>query len=262
MRTKDMIAGMALLASMPAVARNVAEQTECENEARITKFFSSKHLRGCKDTCSRTYRNLDAFSRIYLEVNFADVEYRQSAEGETVVEVEVAENLSDLVEVTSRNGELVVCYNDKYEDVQVHKSHLKVVVINPCLSNVTIYGRANMTLRGTVRCESLCFDIYGLVDVDAHSLACDYVSVSCHGMNDVKLAGTAKRADLNLEGCGGISSEKLLCQHVDTSIGGIGNIDCYASENLKVSVSGIGVVSYSGTPRVTKEGSIKRVKRK
>lgn len=262
MKFKNMAIGLALLASTPIVAKNVTEQTTCANEAKITNFLAKKHVRGCKDTCSKTYRNLDAFSRIYLEINSADVEYRQNPVGETIVKVEVSENLSDLVEVTSREGELVVRYKDKYEDVKVHNSHLKIVVCSPSLSSITIYGRANVTLRGVVCCDSLYFDIYGLVDVEAHSLVCEYVSVNSSGIGDVELAGTAKHAHLSLEGCGEISTERLLCQYVNASINGVGNIDCYATDNLAVSVDGIGRVSYSGTPKVTKEGYIKHVKHK
>lgn len=262
MKFKNLVIGIALSASIPVVAKDVTEQTTCANEAKITNFLATKHVRGCKNTCSKTYRDLDAFSRIYLEMNSADVEYRQNLKGETVVKVEVPENLSDLVEITSRKGQLVVCNKDKYEDVQVHNSHMKVVVCSPSLSSVTIYGRANVTLRGTVCCDSLCLNINGLVDVDAHSLICEYVSVNSSGIGDIELAGTAKHAHLSLDGCGGINTERLMCQYVNASINGVGNIDCYATDSLAISVDGIGRVSYSGTPRVSKEGCIKRVKRK
>lgn len=251
MKTKNMIVCMALLVAMPAMAKeSITAQASDANGSVVMSLLGIKRVKGSDNTCTMTLKHVEAFDRIDLKVS-ADVEYRQSTDGKTGVTVTVAENLADLVEVTSRNGRLTVSYTSKYKNLVISNSRLKIVASSPSLSAVTISSSGDVELKGDVRSESLSLTINGSGDIDARSLICNYVSVDINGSGDVDLAGKAERASLNINGSGDIDSEKLLCRQINASVNGSGDIDCYAAEELNACVNGSGEITYSGRPKVT-----------
>jgi hypothetical protein len=53
-----------------------------------------------------------------------------------------------------------------------------------------------------------------------------------------------------MTGAGNIDTSKLIAEKAKVEISGAANVDVYASDQLDVTVSGVGSVNYSGSPKV------------
>lgn len=190
MKTKYMIVCMALLVAIPTRAKESATvQTADANESVVTSLFGIRRVKGSDKTCTMTLEHVEDFDHINLKVS-ADVEYRQSTDGKIEVTVTVAENLADLVEVTSRNGRLTVSYKNKYRGLSISNSRLKIVASSPSLSAVTIGGSGDVTLKGNIRGESLSFTINGSGDIDCHAV--EELKTCVNGSGEITCSGRPK----------------------------------------------------------------------
>ena len=250
-----------LLASMPLLVncqiRVEGEKASNNRYLIVEGLFSSKSVVGSNATCSTTYSDLNSFECIRLDGS-ADIEFRQSMDEKTEVTVTVAENLTDLVEITSEHGTLRVNYAKKYNNVSVLNSQLRIIITNPYLSHVLINGSGDVQLRNEVYCKELNLTINGSGDINANALSCERLEVTINGSGDVELAGKAEHAILKTNGSGDIDTEDLLCKKVEAVVVGSGEIDCYASETLDAKVTGSGEITYRGDARVTGGNIIKR----
>lgn len=254
MKTRNIVAGVILLMSTLTLYgcqfRIDTEGVSGDRVLMIDGPFAGKRIIGCEETCTMVLGDLKAFESIRLDGN-ADIEYQQSTDGTTEVVVTVAENLADLVAITSEHGTLSVGYTDKYNRLIISNSKLKVVVRNPHLSHVVVNGSGDVLLKGNVSSKELTLKINGSGDINAMALSCERVAVSINGSGDVDLAGNADNAVLTVNGSGDIDAEHLICKNVEAAVVGSGDIDCHASEVLDAKVTGSGDITYSGDGKVT-----------
>src|SRR5262245_27963288 len=90
----------------------------------------------------------------------------------------------------------------------------------------------------------------GAGDVHISGVKNDQLVLSNTGAANIEASGQTKFVDIKSSGAGNIQTEKLHAERAKVSVSGAANVDLYASEQLDVTVSGIGSVTYSGNPPV------------
>jgi Putative auto-transporter adhesin, head GIN domain len=89
----------------------------------------------------------------------------------------------------------------------------------------------------------------GAGEIDLADLKSDSLDITVSGAGRVTATGEAKRLDLSLSGAASIEAPGLKAASVRAHVSGVGNIDTWASDSLDASVSGVGKISYGGTPQ-------------
>lgn len=90
----------------------------------------------------------------------------------------------------------------------------------------------------------------GAGDIHITNVKNDQLVLSNHGAANIEASGQTKFVDISSSGAGNIETEKLHAERARISVSGAANVDVYASQQLDVSLSGIGSVTYSGNPPV------------
>lgn len=107
------------------------------------------------------------------------------------------------------------------------------------------------------------FNSAGAGDVHVSGVKNDQLVLSNTGAANIEASGETKFVDIKSTGAGNIETEKLQAERARVSVAGAANVDVYASQQLDVTVSGIGGVTYSGNPAVVNKsvsgiGSVSR----
>ena len=140
-------------------------------------------------------------------------------------EIEGDDNLLPLIKTDVNDGNLRI-----HSDTQYNASKPIAIRISiPDLEKYTSAGAGDVHVSG-VKNDQLVFSNTGAANIEA--------------------SGQTKFVDIKSSGAGNIETEKLQAERAKVSVAGAANIDVYASQQLDVSVSGIGSVTYSGNPPV------------
>ena len=74
------------------------------------------------------------------------------------------------------------------------------------------------------------------------------LDVSCSGVGSINISGEANEAEYSCSGVGNIDAKNLKAREVKAHISGVGGIECYATDYIKGSVTGVGGLKYGGHP--------------
>jgi hypothetical protein len=94
------------------------------------------------------------------------------------------------------------------------------------------------------------FSSAGADNVQIDKLKNDKLTLSSSGAAKMKASGATKSVDITSNGAGLIDTVTLLAERGKVTVAGAGNVEVFASQQLDVSVSGIGNVTYYGNPPV------------
>lgn len=262
--------------------------TQAEN------VFPSKNYK------TREIKGVTAFNSI-TNLASADVKYRQNKGSETKVAVYGPENLIDLLDIQTVNGELKISFK---KNISINGPHiLEVITTSPFLNEVTLQSSGDLDLEGTIKGSSLKLNINasgdieadnlkynnfqiqiqgsgdatfnrlegkdaqlqvkGSGDIDIYTLKLTEVFVNVQGSGDVELNGSARKAILKSGGSGDISAKELTAENVTAIVTGSGEISCHATKNLDAQVLGSGDIKYKDNPsKITKQGKTDQIYRK
>ena len=139
-------------------------------------------------------------------------------------EIEADDNILPIIKTEVRDGILVVNSDERY-----HSGRAIVLRITlPELTAVTSRGAGDVTIA----------DVNG-----------DDLKIESLGAASVKAAGKVKTAVISSTGAGDIYATKLQAVSAKVNVTGAATVNVFASEQLDVSVAGVGSVNYSGNPK-------------
>lgn len=140
-------------------------------------------------------------------------------------EIEADDNILPLIKTEVRDGILFVSNDQPY-----HSSKPTILRITlPDLNSVSSHGAGEIKIA------------------DARS---NDLKIESTGAASVVASGTARSVTISSSGAGKIDTSNLHAEKARVDVNGASSIDVYASEQLDVSVSGVGNVSYGGNPKV------------
>lgn len=94
------------------------------------------------------------------------------------------------------------------------------------------------------------FTSAGAGDVHVSSVKNNQLVLSSTGASNIEASGQTKFVEISTSGAGNIETQSLRAERTKITVSGAAQVDVYASQQLDVSVSGIGSVTYSGNPPV------------
>ena len=140
-------------------------------------------------------------------------------------EIETDDNLLPLIKTEVRDGILFVTTDQELNATKTINLRISL----PELLAVTSHGAGQVNITDAVG-DNLKLESMGAASVDA--------------------TGKVKTTTISSTGAGKINTTKLLAEKATVNVTGAAAVEVYASEQLDVTVSGAGSVSYSGNPKV------------
>ena len=141
------------------------------------------------------------------------------------VEIEADDNLLPLLETDVSDGVLHVGMKQNYHSRKLIALRIAV----PDLNRITISGAGTARVTG-VKNENFVINSTGAAKIEAK--------------------GETKAVEIRNSGAGLIDAHELRSSKAEVNLSGAGQAEVYASEQLDVTISGVGRVTYSGQPKV------------
>lgn len=172
------------------------------------------------------------------------------------LEIETDEEFMDHVKTRVENGKLQIdvvgewldritaFFSRGYESQRI-KYNLTVIK----LTGLTVSGAARVRVDG-LKTEDLAVRLGGAAEIDIDSLDVGSLKVELPGTGNIMVEGKAQEQDVNVSGAGAYSARKLESTSARIRITGIGKAIVQATEDLDISIRGVGSVEYYGNPRV------------
>jgi hypothetical protein len=154
------------------------------------------------------------------------------------VSVSGDDNVVSIIKTEVSDGQLVIEPAKSYSS----KSRLKVEVVVPSLTALSIAGSGDAVVTGLNESET--------------------VDLSITGSGDLKANGSVGELKARVAGSGALELRELKARTASVSVSGSGDVRVFASETLSVSVAGSGDVRYYGEPKnvqrsISGSGSVK-----
>jgi hypothetical protein len=140
------------------------------------------------------------------------------------------DNILPLIQTEVRNGVLRVSNTKSYNV----SSPISLRITVPDLSSVRSTGAGKFTIT---------------------NLKNEEFEINSAGAAMVIADGQTNSVEIRSTGAGKIDAQNLHARTAEVSVTGAASVDVYASEQLDVTVSGVGRVTYSGDPKVNKRVS-------
>jgi hypothetical protein len=154
------------------------------------------------------------------------VQLIQSDTKNGVVELTAPDNYIDLYKFESQDGKLRIGYTKN--NINIHTNNVEIKVYTTDLIKVRNSGASHITMD---------------------SLDTDKLEIINSGVGEIAICGIADDVVMNNSGVGAITAHNLKALNVKANVSGVGSVQCYASESLDASVSGVGSLRYRGNPK-------------
>jgi hypothetical protein len=139
-------------------------------------------------------------------------------------EIETDDNILPLIKTDVRDGVLYVTSEERYNPSRA----VTVRIGLPELTTVSSRGAGEVTIE------------------DAKS---DDLKIASMGAASIKAAGKVRSATISSSGAGDIDANRLEAEKARVTVAGAASVSVYATEQLDVSVAGVGSVTYGGNPK-------------
>jgi hypothetical protein len=192
--------------------------------AALVAAFSACHIgRGIKGSGNRKTekRDLPAFKAVDTTGSYEVELMCQKPAG---FEIEADDNILPLIRTEVRDGVLYVSNQQRYNSAKAVALRISL----PELISVSSRGAGEITVQ------------------DANS---NDLKIESTGAASIKAAGKVKSATISSTGAGDIDANRLQTEKARVTVTGAASVNVYVTEQLDVSVSGVGSVSYSGNPK-------------
>jgi hypothetical protein len=119
-------------------------------------------------------------------------------------------------------------------------------------SNVVPNNLTDLTFRLTVK-DLQSIEVNGAVALEGKGIEASQLDVSISGAGAVKLAGQVDQLAVTLSGAGALHSENMESKRATVTNNGVGAAFVSVSDELNVTMNGMGFIEYIGNPKVTQD---------
>ena len=193
--------------------------------AALFAFSSCRHLgKGVQGSGVRKAEKRDVGAFKSIETNGA-FEIQVTCQQPASFEIEGDDNLLPLVKTEVRNGALRIYSDRSYSATRAMTVRIAVPDLEAISSN-------------------------GAADIHVTNVKNAQLSISWQGAGRIEAAGETKFVSISSTGAGKIDTARLRAERAKVSVTGAAHVDVHASQQLDVTVSGVGQVTYGGNPPV------------
>lgn len=174
------------------------------------------------------------------------------------MEIQASDKDAQRINSEIKNGILKVWMEKKFRS----SDDIKLIITSEMFDKIGVHGAVELESQGSLQAEKLEMNVSGACEVEL-GLEVGHFDADISGAGDLELEGSASSVDISISGAGNIDAEELNADRVEISISGAGHAEVHANEELDVSISGVGSVSYSGDPsninkRISGMGSLSK----
>jgi len=222
------------------------------------------------------YEEIDFSGNISMNSGFSKgnkvpVFYYSQQKGKSSLQITIDENLYPQLKIETTGKKLIISTIDRNSQIkptrlEINGSSNKLRSINNtgCIDFIAqtplntdemlvrITGSSDIRLEKTAKIDDCKISISGSGNFHAENLICDFMNSSVSGSGNISLKGEANRAEYRISGSGNINAYGFIVKDLECSVGGSGNLKVYASKNLNARTSGSGNIRYKGNASVTK----------
>ena len=164
------------------------------------------------------------------------------------VTLSAPENYIDFFEFENKGGKLDIKFAKK--GINIDTKDVVIIVYTPNLREVTNSGAAELHLDSLTTDEFQVINS-GVGSLELNNINAQKIEVSCSGVGSINIDGETDEAEYSCSGVGSIHAKEMKARQVKANVGGVGGIDCYASDDIKGRVTGVGSLNYAGHPEKT-----------
>ena len=191
-------------------------------------------------------RNVSGFDR--LQVNGSgDLTIIQ--DGTEALNIETDDNVMQYVTSKVQGGTLTIGLEVPGLRAVI-PSRLRLTLHVRDLSGLSTSGSWNVT-SAFLQAGSLDIAVSGSGKVTIRSLTADKLTVDISGSGATDLAGKVSTQDVSISGSGSYNAGGLQTLVSRVAVSGSGNVTTWATGTLDAGISGMGTISYYGSPQVT-----------
>ncbi len=161
------------------------------------------------------------------------------------VTLSAPENYIEYFEFENKNGKLNINYTKK--SVNMSANDVVIIIYTPNLREVKNSGAADIHLDSLTTEEFKAINS-GVGSFELNHINAKKIDVSCSGVGSINIDGQTDEADYSCSGVGSIHAKEMKARDVKAKVSGVGGIDCYASDYISGSVTGVGGLNYAGHP--------------
>lgn len=211
-------------------------------------LFSCRQSSGDSDNRFSEDRELSGISRLKISGIF-NLELTQSDAESISIDgnPDIAENLR-----VTQEGDLLILELKEFNSGIFDKKDLKVNLSISDLREFEFKGVGNIKTNNSFRTDQIRILGEGVGNLRLH-LEAREIDAELNMMGNMELKGKADRVSLKNEGIGNVEASQLIAQEMDLVSSGIGKVSVHCEGNLALEVNGIGKVTYSGNPTLTKK---------
>jgi hypothetical protein len=199
------------------------------------------------DNITRTYKvgNFDALTSKVA----ADIYFTQTTDGSSSLRISGESKYVESTKVVVIEGMLTITSTAAKKTKNNSTEKVRIDISAPTLKKIVSTGVGDVKVNGKFTVNDLTIVSKGVGDVEIKNLDCGKLDVTLTGVGDVELTGKAKVAEMSLNGVGDIEAYKLEVEELNVTSRGVGDVECYATKSLNATSSGVGGISYKGSPK-------------
>lgn len=161
------------------------------------------------------------------------------------LKIEAEKDIFDKIEVNQKDSTLYIKTDE--DDYDFDDWDIEVYLSVKDLQSIDIGGAVKLENRGTLKTNKLSIEISGAADIEL-SLEVKKLLADFSGAVNAELEGKADYVVMDMSGASKVDANDLVTRAYYLDFSGFGKADVYAEKMLKIDMSGMGVVRYSGNP--------------
>lgn len=184
----------------------------------------------------------DPFDKVHNHVG-GKIQLVQSDQSR--VTLSAPENYIELIEFENEDGELNINFANR--NVNIDVKDITIIIYSPTIREIENSGAADICMD-ELTTDELEIKNSGVGAFKMAKVTARKLDVSCSGVGSITIEGKTDEAEYSCSGVGNIDAKDMKAREVRAHISGVGGIECFASEYINGSVSGVGGLKYAGNP--------------
>lgn len=185
---------------------------------------------------------VEGFTKVYINIA-CEVDLIQAEETKLVIEAE--ERLLEEIDVEVSNGILRITSDRKGWKKRKDEVDISLTVKN--IESFQVAAAVNLYANKKIYADKLSILVGGVANINME-LECNKLMADISGVADIDIRGKAFLAVWKVSGTATLDAEDFITEATRVDFSGVGKGEVHATKILKASVSGLGLIEYSGNP--------------
>lgn len=178
------------------------------------------------------------------------IDLRLSQGDSPSLEIQGEQDAIDGLEINTSGKRLTITYEPE-SNFFLNIKTPRVILTLADLTELQFDGVGNFVMDNDFKVENLKIRGSGIGNIEL-SLDAQSIGARFDMMGKVKLTGSVESMNIINDGIGQIDAGQMIAQNLSLTSSGIGKVGVHCENELEIFMNGIGSVTYSGNPTITK----------